>query len=120
MGRTLDDDISDDVGAVFLNDEEFAEDVVFTPQNGAARTITAIVEQQMSPLKDGRAEQERVNHIRVTCRDDATEGIHEVNLVDRLAWNDRKWTKPEIVERVGGMVTVSFQSMEVETYRRGR
>ena len=40
---TLREQMAADVAGVFLNDEEHAESVTYTPANGVARTITAIV-----------------------------------------------------------------------------
>lgn len=48
----LKDLIASDVTSVFLNEDEFAEPVDYTPKNGAARSITAVVRHNQEAIEN--------------------------------------------------------------------
>lgn len=61
MGRTLQDDLRDDVGKVFLACDHFAEMITYIPKGGSAKSIAAIIsgvpggpEQQIHTRTDTR------------------------------------------------------------------
>ena len=68
-----------DMEGVFLNTDEFAEDVVYTPRAGAARTIPAIVDRDQ--IKTRPEDQGRVAHktAEIIIHNDAANGVTSVN-----------------------------------------
>lgn len=71
---TLREQMQADVSAVFLNTNEHAETITYTPYRGVARSIVAIVnEDVLSPDNEGVREQE--HSIAVFTSRDGTTGI---------------------------------------------
>jgi len=81
-----------DVSAVFLNADEFAEEITWTPAGGSARTITAVVDRQdvrEEDQQDGRVLARRAS---IHASADAaagvgtTPGMRDIATFDSLAW----------------------------------
>ena len=76
---SLKDHLDDDAVNVFLNTDEFAEDITYTPSGGPAKSIKAIIDrEQLEPSEESRG--------RVTARsanieiaNNSTYGVDTVN-----------------------------------------
>lgn len=76
---TFKDQMIDDMKNVFLNQDEFAEDIVYTPYGENARTIKALViRERLQPddLSDGRVLSRQYE---IYIANDPTEGVTAIN-----------------------------------------
>lgn len=72
---TFKDQIKSDMVNIFLNENEFAEEIYYTPKDGAEKTINAIVNRQ--PLDPAAETGNRtiVGQIELEIANDATYGV---------------------------------------------
>lgn len=119
---TLADLMVSDVSDVFINTDEHAETFVFHPVGGAARTISAIIDETTAPLVTGEAHQTRNRSIVVRCAEDATTGItrSEIQNSAWAEWLGDRWSNPRLLTRNNGWVCLEFESLVVETSGRVR
>ena len=113
---TFKEQVEADVAAVFLNEDEFAESITYTPTGGVARTILAIVDRQDETIeyRDGGQVRVRVREIHVA--DHATTGIDYDSLAlqtDTVTITDDSaselWPILEVVDRELGMFGVRVE-----------
>lgn len=81
---TLREQMDADVSNVFLNTDEHAEDVTYTPKGGAARTIAVIIDEdsQFIPTQNDARTSDMAS---VFCRRDGSTGIVNPQLGDTIA-----------------------------------
>ena len=85
---TLKSQITSDVTTIFLNTREFAESVTYTPSDGTALTITAVVERETFDENfggDGR-HLTKMAFVHVAAADVASPSINDVFTFDSLDW----------------------------------
>jgi len=83
--KTLAEMLAADPAAVYIQDSDFAEDVSYTPFEGAARTIGVVVADDgtaMEPGEDGS--ETKIRRIRVYCQISSTLGIDDPQTGDEL------------------------------------
>jgi hypothetical protein len=119
MTRTLAEQIVADASTVFLAD--FGEPFVFRPVVGAARTITAKVDEMEAPLMQGQNHTQRRRHIVVQCADDDTDGITtaEVQMSASATWAGERWSNPRVQARGAGRIIVEFDGPTIEMTHAG-
>jgi len=78
--------VASDVSDVFLNANDFAETVTYTPTGGSARTILAVVILGQSGLKQDQTHFTSDSTISVYVSNDATTGIDNPQLKDTITW----------------------------------
>jgi hypothetical protein len=88
VALTLKQQIAADVADVFLNEDEFAESLVFQPQGGQDRPIVGSVDQATEHPDTGMGGIDRVERIEVFVSrdedDEMTGGVATVQIGDRL------------------------------------
>lgn len=76
---TFKSQMSVDMESVFLNTDEFAESIVYTPKNGVAKTIPAIIDRV--PVNSQGEDQARTLHkqAEIIIHNDATNGVTSID-----------------------------------------
>lgn len=110
----------DDVSRVFMNTNEHAETVTFTPLNGPPRSIDAIVYDLGMQRVYGTGHVYQSHQIIVSTAKSDTDGIDAIARGDVATWNSRDWGNPEYVGSGAGRIAVRFNRQEVEAVRPGR
>lgn len=72
------DAIKEDVKATFLNTDEHAENIVYTPKNSAGRVIKAIIDRQRLSPADEDSGRVLLNQVKISIVNDATYGVTSV------------------------------------------
>ncbi len=86
------DQLASDASGVFLNTDEFAEPVTYTPKGGSPKVINAIVDRQrVSP--DQNTDHAILNQIEITIANSVTSGVATIN---------KGGDKVSLPERIGG------------------
>lgn len=110
---SLSDLIADDVAAVFLNTDEFAETVTVFESDGAYREIVAVVGRKTKQIDDERNVKRQPESIQVFCRKHAEAGIlaPAIGLAVRLAGEaeSSRWTFAEILDEDAASLTIRFE-----------
>lgn len=110
---TLASQIISDVTDVFLNSDEFAESVSYTPFGSSAKSINAVVEYEetveSSPQIDGRG---RVKRARMYISTDATDGVATPTNKDTVEINSADWNVVGSPESDAGMWVLSIERFE--------
>jgi hypothetical protein len=81
---TLREQITADVSSVFLNDEDFAETLIYKPACGGSRTITGVVDED-GTYPELANEKDSIEFLSVFVSRDATNGIDNPQLGDRIS-----------------------------------
>lgn len=102
---TLREQITTDVSAVFLNTDDFAETVTYTPKSGDARQVSAVVDESERYEEGVRGGKRKVTVLEVLVSRDETTGIATPKFGDGLS---RRLTGKE-------NETFSFRGESVET-----
>lgn len=89
---TLAAQIAADVDDVFLNADDFGEEVSYTPVGGSSRTITVVVEPQAAEIREEGNHLVEHRIIRVFAKKHATEGIAVLSKGDAITWNGKVYS----------------------------
>jgi hypothetical protein len=113
---TFKDQLAADAVNIFLNNNEFAEEIVYTPKGGTAKTIKAIVDrEQLFPAGEdsGRVLQ---NQVKISIATDTTYGIGTINLggdtvdlPERIGGADVNWRIVDVLNQDEGLWTLLAQ-----------
>ncbi len=76
---TFKDRIKSDVVNIFLNENEFAEEITYTPKGGSAKTIKAIVDRKVLNPAAETANRIFIDEVDIPIATDATYGVVTVN-----------------------------------------
>jgi len=109
---TFKDLMDSDAQDVFLNDDEFAEEITYTPSVGDAKTIKACIDRGTfgeQPAPDGS---QTIKTARLWICTDATAGVAAPALQDTVAFDSLTWTVQEIDGPAGGMVLLTVRSID--------
>jgi hypothetical protein len=107
---SLKDQLSQDAVNSFLNSDEFGEAITYTPKDGAAKQITALVIRER--LKPGDEDSGRIlrNQCEVYIANDATNGVTSVDKGDDilafpilLDEDSVEWVVVDIISKDSGM-----------------
>lgn len=115
---TLRQSISTDIETVFLNSDEFAEEVTYYPRSGGSRTILAIVEREPPSLFDQAGNVVMVAFL-VWVKNDKTDGIlatelntgnDQIELPERIGKLPRRRCSVErLIDHDGGMLQLALR-----------
>ena len=94
---TLRDQIAEDVDSVFLNEDDFAEEIRYTPVGGVGRDITAVVIRRPSPIRSDANHLTHDNAVDVCVKRSSTTGVSEPKLGDSIVWSSQIYSFVEIV-----------------------
>lgn len=97
---TLKNQMATDAVTVFLNEDEFAESIVYMPREGGQRTISAIVNRSPPADMNGVPYAQAIPVYHVQVANNATTGIS----VDEL---DTNKDQIELPDKDGGTVTTT-------------
>lgn len=89
---TLAAQIAADVETVFLNTDDFGEEVSYTPAGGAARTIVVVIEPQPAEIRQEGSHLVEHRIVRVLAKVHATEGIITLSKGDSITWNGKVYS----------------------------
>lgn len=81
-----------DIDDVFLNTDEHAEEVLFTPVNGPQRSITAVIDEKPSEIREDGNHLLNLRVISVFVKRDATTGISAPAMGDTLQWDGKTFS----------------------------
>jgi len=73
------DQTSDDVGKVFLNSSEFAEDVIYTPKAGAPKPLKAVINRRRLDPAFEDTGRTLLNQAEIFIANDAAAGVTSIN-----------------------------------------
>jgi hypothetical protein len=73
------DNLAQDVAETFLNSDEFAEEITYTPKGGAAKVIKALVNRKRIDPAYEDAGRVLLNQCEIFIANDETSGIASVN-----------------------------------------
>ncbi len=76
---TFKQQLKNDALNTFLNFNEFAESVVYTPKGGTAKTIKAVVERQRLNPADETSNRVLINQVQIFIAKDATYGVGSIS-----------------------------------------
>ena len=119
------DQMSNDVANVFLNLNEFGENVIYTPDGGSGRTIVAIVEREEAAEIDQQDGRGVGRAARLHIAADAANGIASPGIGDQATFDGLDWTVRGVESDGAGMHVLRvdhFASTEKsrQGYRLGR
>ena len=116
---TLNDSIRSDMDSVFLNEDEFAEQIVYFPRAGGQKTIKAIVDREPVGFYDAAGQVVLPAYVVTIANnsdvgiefDDIDRGGDEVELVDKFGEAERKrLTVIHVQDRdFGGAITLALK-----------
>jgi len=72
-------DLAQDAAKTFLNSDEFAEDVTYTPKGGVAKVIKAVVNRKRIDPASEDAGRILINQCEIFIANDAVSGIASIN-----------------------------------------
>ena len=72
-------DLAQDAAKTFLNSEEFAEDITYTPKGGVAKVIKAVVNRKRIDPASEDAGRILINQCEIFIANDAVSGIASIN-----------------------------------------
>jgi len=114
VGRTLADDIVDDLDRVILNTQEFAEPLLVRKNGGAWRSINAIVSEHPGAVQDQQYHLVQQRVIEVFAKKDVLEGIDNPRLKFEVKWDGLEWDFSGIAGSHGSSMYVQFTSKQLE------
>jgi hypothetical protein len=89
------DNLAQDVAETFLNSDEFAEEITYTPKGGAAKVIKALVNRKRIDPAYEDAGRVLLNQCEIFIANDETSGVASVNKGEDLV---------SLAEVIGGAV----------------
>ncbi len=107
---TLKTQMSSDAIKVYLNSDEFAEVITYTPKGGSAKSIKAVIVRNR--LEAGTEDAGRIlrNQCEVYIANDATDGVTSVDKGDdilqfpeQVGGSNISWVVEDIISKSGGM-----------------
>lgn len=112
-----------DAGTVFLNPNEFADTVTYTPSGGSARSIAAIVDYNViasGTFVDGQTQSDRAT---LYASRNASAGIPSPSLDDQFTIASATWKVIGIPQKDDAMVALDIiklapRERSSETYRQ--
>lgn len=72
-------DLAQDAAKTFLNSDEFAEDITYTPKGGVAKVIKAVVNRKRIDPASEDAGRILINQCEIFIANDAVSGIASIN-----------------------------------------
>jgi hypothetical protein len=114
MGRTLADDVRDDFSRVFLNTDHFAVELDYTPYGGTLRTIKAQVAGMHGGIREETHHVTNDRTIVVCVRKDATYGVLDPNLRDKLEWEGKTYSFEGIIGESADEFALKFTAVDRE------
>lgn len=114
---TLKSLIASDVQAVFLNKDEFAEDVEYHPKGGTLRTVTVTVLDDSERFDDEQMHIVRTRVLRFFVEKHETRGIISPQLGDYIIRDDdqcRKWDFEQINDSDSAGMELTFRGDMIE------
>jgi len=103
------DQLAGDLGDVFLNSADYAEEITFTPAGGSPRTIMAVVEREGERQEDLQDGQQTVRRATVHVSNNALAGVGVLGRRDQFAFDSLTWAIDEIGGPQCGMYTVALR-----------
>ncbi|MFA5316198.1 MAG: hypothetical protein WC369_02100 [Dehalococcoidales bacterium] len=110
------DAIKEDATAVFLNTNEFAETIVYTPKNGVGKSIKAIVDRERISPADEDSGRVLLNQVKILIANDATYGVisivkgtDQVSLPEVVGGTAIDWVVMDILGQDEGMWQLLLQ-----------
>lgn len=76
---TFKSDLAQDAAKTFLNSDEFAEEITYTPKGGTAKVIKAVVNRKRIDPASEDAGRILINQCEIFIANDATAGVTSVN-----------------------------------------
>lgn len=105
--------ISDDVAAVFLQTDDFGEQVTYIPKTGKTRTITAVISQRDRGTRDERYHKQQANQATLFVARSETTGVADPQLGDAFSLPGdpagELWDFSEIVDRDAVSFSIRIQ-----------
>lgn len=113
---TLKQQMQDDVSTVFLDTDDFAESIRYTPDGGVATTINAVVDRRenkaLTPF-EVEIKQEKLISIEVATTDVSSLSIKDTFTIDSLVWLIEGSPQQDSV----GLMTIEL--IRVQPYEKG-
>ncbi len=92
---------------------ELGEEITFTPLNGEARTITAIIIEKPSVLRSETGHKMEAAGCEVTCFKDDTTGINDPSEGDYITWGGAEWDYSMTRNELGGVYVLQFSKTKI-------
>jgi len=108
---TFKDLMDSDAQDVFLNDDEFAEEITYTPSVGDAKTIKACIDRGTFNEQAAPDGSQTIKTARLWICTDATAGVAAPALQDTVTFDSLTWAVQEIDGPAGGMVLLTVRSI---------
>ena len=110
---TLKNQMATDATSVFLNLDEFAEEITYSPDGGDAKTISAIVQREEIDREAQHDGTQIIHRATAHIATDATAGVASPSLDDTVTLDSATWG----IERIepanaDGMVTIHLMRRE--------
>jgi len=113
VARNLRDDLEDDFESVFLNTDEFAEQVIYIAIGKKPRPINAVVTITQSNLNDRTGHATKESGLEILCSTDPVTGIPAEQMGDVVKWNGHNWVYQRTVGSAGNSVTLHFTKVQI-------
>lgn len=105
---TLKTQMADDAPAVFLNTDEFAETVTYTPSGGSGRSIKAIVELNVASIVTSQDGQTHADRATLYASRNASTGIPSPSHDDQFTISGNTWKVVDIPAQDDAMVALDI------------
>jgi len=105
---TFKSDLSKDVDEIFLNNDEFSEDITYTPDGGSDKTIKAIVDGIDKIQSDVATRENETDTIRITINSDTTLGIASPGYGDTVIINSLTFNYNGMLDRTANTFLLEF------------
>lgn len=105
---TLATQIAADVDTVFLNENDFGEEISYTPVGGSPRTIVAVVVPMPAEIREEGNHLMEHRMVSVLAKNHATTGISSPAKGDTIAWNGKTYSLVGDVDEQMGAFQLRF------------
>ncbi len=109
-------DLAQDAAKTFLNSDEFAEDITYTPKGGVAKVIKAVVNRKRIDPASEDAGRILINQCEIFIANDAASGIASINkggdlvsLVEVIGGTQIDWIVADILSQDEGVWQLLLQ-----------
>lgn len=106
------DNLAEDIDKVFLNKDEFAEDIIYNHAEDDAKTIKAVFSEDLATIEYQETGQVYRREGTVFISTDPDDGIADPGYSDTVTINGEVWSVVSIAHKVGGMAEIVVVRLE--------
>jgi len=105
---TFKTDLAKDMDEIFLENDEFSEDITYTPKGGSGKIIKAIVDEIDKIQSDVQGRENETETLRITINSDATLGIASPGYGDIILVNALTFKYNGRIEKTANSFLLEF------------